>query len=123
MRKILFIITSLAIAVSAFADISDSVSTYDSTQFLTDSTMSVATDNNNAISSETTQEESGVSKEDVTVLFLFIAFWVALLILARSTIRSDHYTLSGRSGNGSRNASWTGEYIGRFDGSGASGRW
>lgn len=123
MKRILLIITILALTVEVSSIASaDTMPVYDSTQMVADSGLTAMTEYIDSVGSET-QEEGGISKEDITVMFLFVAFWVALLILARSTIRSSHYTLTGRSGNGSRNASWTGEYIGRFDGNGASGRW
>lgn len=78
------------------------------------------TQSNSTIAESETQERRGLSKEDATALFLFIAFWVAMLILAKSTIRGDHYTTESRNGGGT---SWAGGYSGRFGGSGANGRW
>ena len=132
MRKI-FIITLLSIATTLFAN--DSVPSgeavlspvADSAQVPTDSVQSLVGGDLTTppatleSAGSEAQEAKGMSEEDITVLFLFIAFWVALWILAKSSIRSNHYTTAGRESGGS--GSWTGAYIGRFDGSGANGRW
>ena len=138
MRKI-FVIIFLTVSVSLIAndshlpDSADLSQVNDSAMVLADSAKVLA-DNELMASEEKIGANNGettvvwgMSKEDLTVLFLFLAFWVALWILAKSSIVKNHYTAAGRASGTSRyysgGNSFAGLGGGHFDGSGASGRW
>lgn len=138
MRKI-FIIILLSVSVSLLAndslspDSTDLSQVNDSAMVLSDSAK-VFADNELTASKENfgvnngeTAVVWGMSKEDITIIILFVGFWLLMMVLARSSRGKSHYTTAGRStGSGryySGGNSFGGFGSGHFDGSGASGKW